>query len=66
MTAHSLRHTFRDRLRAAEVPLEAIDQLGGWSSVGGVGTRYGQGYSVDHLRSYITMLSLEASERHLS
>ena len=62
MTAHSLRHTFRDRLRAAEVPLEAIDQLGGWSSVGGVGTRYGQGYSVDHLRSYITRLSLDASE----
>ena len=65
MTAHSLRHTFRDRLRAAEVPLEAIDQLGGWSSVGGVGTRYGQGYSVDHLRSYITMLSLEASKAEL-
>lgn len=66
MTAHSLRHTFRDRLRAAEVPIEAIDQLGGWSSVSGVGTRYGQGYSVEHLRSYIMMLSLEASEPHLS
>ena len=66
MTAHSLRHTFRDRLRAAEVPLEAIDQLGGWSSVGGVGTRYGQGYSVEHLRSYIKRLSLEALEQHLS
>ena len=37
MTAHSLRHSFRDRLRAAEVPLEAMDQLGGWSSVSSIG-----------------------------
>lgn len=58
MTAHSLRHTFRDRLRAAEVPLEAIDQLGGWSSVGGVGTRYGRGYSVRHLRQYIDRIAI--------
>jgi integrase len=53
MTAHSLRHTFRDRLRAAEVPLEAIDQLGGWSSVSNIGSRYGKGYSVEHLREYM-------------
>ena len=58
MTGHSLRHTFRDRLRAAEVPLEAIDQLGGWSSVGGVGTRYGRGYSVEHLRQYIDRIAI--------
>ena len=44
-TVHCLRHSFRDRLRDADVPLEAIDQCGGWSSVGGVGTRYGKGYS---------------------
>lgn len=31
-TEHSLRHTFKDRLRAVETPLEALDQLGGWSS----------------------------------
>ncbi len=37
-TTHCLRHSFRDRLRDCDVPLEAIDQLGGWSSVGGVGT----------------------------
>ena len=58
MTAHSLRHTMRDRLRAAEVPLEAIDQLGGWSSVGGVGSRYGQGYSVEHLRQYMDRIAI--------
>ena len=28
---HGLRHTFRDRLRAVEAPLDMIDQLGGWS-----------------------------------
>ena len=28
---HGLRHSFRDRLRAAEAPSELIDQLGGWS-----------------------------------
>ena len=45
MTAHSLRHTFRDRLRASGCPLELIDQIGGWSSIGTVGSKYGQGYS---------------------
>lgn len=54
----SLCHTFRDRLRAVEVPLEAIDQLGGWSSVGGIGTTYGHGYSVDHLRRYVDKISI--------
>ena len=59
MTAHSLRHTFRDRLRAAEVPLEAIDQLGGWSSVSNIGSRYGQGYSVEHLRQYMDRIAIK-------
>ena len=48
-TAHCLRHSLRDRLRDCEVPLEALDQIGGWSSVGGVGTNYGKGYSVPKL-----------------
>ncbi len=58
MTAHSLRHTMRDRLRAAEVPLEAIDQIGGWSSVSNIGSRYGQGYSVEHLRQYMDRIAI--------
>jgi len=58
MTAHSLRHTFRDRLRASEVPLEAIDQIGGWSSVSNIGSKYGQGYSVEHLRRYMDQVAI--------
>ena len=50
MMSYNFRHTLRPRLRAAEVPLEAIDQLGGWSSVSSIGSKYGKGYSVGHLR----------------
>ncbi|MDA9990908.1 tyrosine-type recombinase/integrase [Paracoccaceae bacterium] len=46
LTAHSLRHTFRDRLRAVECPMDMIDQIGGWRSVSSVGNNYGQGYSM--------------------
>jgi integrase len=45
LIAHSLRHTFRDRLRAVECPMDVIDQIGGWKSVSGVGVNYGEGYS---------------------
>ena len=58
LTAHSLRHTFRDRLRAAEVPLEAIDQIGGWSSVSSIGSSYGKGYTVEHLRRYMDQVAI--------
>ena len=47
MTAHSLRHTFRDRLRASGCSLELVDQIGGWSSIGTIGSKYGQGYDLD-------------------
>ena len=30
LTAHCLRHTMRDRLRAVECPMDMIDQIGGW------------------------------------
>jgi integrase len=51
LTAHCLRHTMRDRLRAVECPMDMIDQIGGWRSVGGVGVNYGRGYSVEQMRS---------------
>ena len=46
LTAHSLRHTFRDRLRAVEGPMDMIDQLGGWSYASNIGSKYGSGYSI--------------------
>ena len=43
LTAHCLRHTFRDRLRAGECPIDLIDQIGGWKSVSSIGNSYGKG-----------------------
>ena len=53
MTDHSLRHTFRDRLRASGCPLELIDQIGGWSSIGTIGSRYGRGYELVAVRDQL-------------
>ena len=52
-TAHSLRHTFSDRLRASGCPLELIDQIGGWSSIGTIGSKYGQEYALDAVRNQL-------------
>ena len=49
LTAHCLRHTFRDRLRAVECPIDMIDQIGGWQSVSSVGNSYGNGHNFDHI-----------------
>jgi hypothetical protein len=38
-----------DRLRAVECPMDMIDQIGGWRSVGGVGASYGEGYKIGQL-----------------
>jgi integrase len=56
-TTHCLRHSLRDRLRDANVPLEAIDQIGGWSSVGGAGAKYGRGYSTSKLAEFLGRIS---------
>ena len=58
VTAHCLRHTFRDRLRAVECPSDMIDQIGGWRSVDGVGTRYGEGYGLGQLRVWLARCSI--------
>jgi integrase len=50
LTAHCLRHTFRDRLRAVECPMDLIDQIGGWKSVSSIGNSYGLGYRVELVR----------------
>jgi integrase len=53
MTDHSLRHTFRDRLRASGCPVELIDQIGGWSSIRTIGSRYGRGYELGAVRDQL-------------
>jgi integrase len=53
LTAHCLRHTFRDRLRAVECPMDMIDQIGGWRSTTTVGAVYGDGYSIQKLTDWI-------------
>ena len=58
MTAHSLRHTFRDRLRASGCPLELIDQIGGWSSIGTIGSKYGQGFELGAVREQLDAVRL--------
>jgi integrase len=61
LTAHSLRHTFRDRLRATGCPLELIDQIGGWSSIGTIGSKYGQGYDLDAVREQLNKILLASA-----
>ena len=58
LTVHSLRHTFRDRLRASGCPLELIDQIVGWSSIGTIGSKYGQGYELDAVRDQLYAVKL--------
>ena len=43
----------RDRLRAVECPMDMIDQIGGWRSVGGVGVSYGEGDGLDKMIAYL-------------
>jgi integrase len=57
-TAHSFRHSMRDRLREARVPKEFQDLLGGWEAPT-VGQSYGEGYSLDILREHMVKVLLE-------
>ena len=49
---HSFRHSFRDRLREADLSVEKIKALGGWASTE-VHEGYGKGYSVSTLKEAI-------------
>jgi integrase len=56
-TMHSFRHSFRDRLRAVECPIELTDALGGWST-DGIGAAYGQGYSLELKQKWLSAIVL--------
>lgn len=43
---HSFRHSFRDAMREAAIPTDAVRALGGWARSGGIEERYGQGTRV--------------------
>ena len=58
LTAHCLRHTFRDRLRAVECPLELVDQIGGWSTIQSISSKYGKGYDIRSIREYLYKVSI--------
>ena len=57
LTAHCLRRTLRDRLRAVECPIDLIDQIGGWKSVSSIGNSYGEGYDIETIRHQMTKIS---------
>jgi integrase len=58
LTAHCLRHTFRDRLRAEECPMDLIDQIGGWKSVSSIGNSYGKGYRMKQIKVFLSIISV--------
>ena len=57
LTAHCLRHTMRDRLRAVECPMDMIDQIGGWKSVAGIGVSYGRGYCTQQIKGWLVKVA---------
>ena len=62
---HGFRHAFRDRLRAIECPPEIIDQLGGWA-LPSVGQSYGQGYPLETLNRWMTLMTKHKEPRDSS
>jgi integrase len=62
LTAHCLRHTFRDRLRAIECPMDLIDQIGGWKSVSSIGNSYGKGYRIKQIKVFFYKIKISSEE----
>ena len=52
---HGLRHSFKDRLREVEAPMDIIEQLGGWSN-NSKGYDYGDGYSLELSHKYLNKI----------
>ena len=57
---HSFRHSFRDRLREAEVDIELTDQLGGWAS-SSIGQSYGSGHTLKQKYNAMQRIVLSTS-----
>jgi integrase len=53
---HGIRHSWRDRLRNVDSPLDMVDQLGGWS-LRSVGQSYGSGYSLETMNKYMILIA---------
>ena len=58
---HSFRHSFRDRLRAADIDTELVDQLGGWAA-SSVGQSYGSGHTLQQKHKALEKIVL----RHIA
>lgn len=56
LTAHSLRHTFKDRMRNASIPEDVRDYLQGHAN-GKVSADYGEGASLTYLLSELSKVS---------
>jgi integrase len=54
-SAHSFRHTIRDRLRNVDAPKEVQDAIGGWGRQE-IGQQYGEGYAVAKLAHWLRKL----------
>jgi integrase len=59
-TLYSLRHSFKDRLRAVEAPGELVDMLMGHSNGG---PAYGAGYMLDQKAKWLQRIALPVSPR---
>ena len=55
-SAHSFRHTIRDRLRDVDAPKEIQDAVGGWGRQD-IGEQYGEGHTLSKLATYLRKLS---------
>ena len=62
LTAHCLRHTFRDRLRAVECPRDLIDQIGGWKSASSIGNSYGERYRLEKVEAVMRDVKMGSSK----
>jgi integrase len=55
---HSLRHSFRDACREAEVPNDIADYLGGWPGSASVSRSYGSlEFSLSHMKRQLDKLT---------